>query len=173
MGRRDAKGAVRCRRCARTPGSRSEPSGSAAKPNAAVATLGDASRTMRDKHLRTMDAAHPTQIRASRQWESSSIQYTLAMTAFYAAERSVATKLKCRWLRKVEVSVRSGGTEPGAAVRRPSARSADGPGVRVWTGTWQRAPGDPRDLSSGPPSGSSGGGLPPRPTARGGRPAGP
>ena len=41
----------------------------------------------------------------------------------------VATKLKCRLRRKAKLSVRSGETEPGAAVRRLSDRSADGPGV--------------------------------------------
>src|SRR5215217_2815673 len=38
------------------------------------------------------------------------------------------------------MSVRPGETEPGVAVRRPSDRSADGPGVPAWGGVWRPAP---------------------------------
>ena len=66
----------------------------------------------------------------------------------HAREASVATKLKCHCLRKVDRSVRPGETEPGAAVRRPSDRSADGPGVPAWGGVWRPAPNGQQGLSS-------------------------
>src|SRR3954447_3191791 len=53
------------------------------------------------------------------------------------------------------MSVRLGETEPGAAVRRPSDRSADDPGVPAWGGVWRPAPNDPHGLSSGQTSGLS------------------
>src|SRR3954471_15641219 len=83
----------------------------------------------------------------------------------------VATKLKCLCLRKVDMSVRLGETEPGAAVRRHSDRSADDPGVPAWGGVWRPAPNDPHGLSSGQTSGSSGVARPDPPTGLVGRPA--
>src|SRR4051794_5893122 len=83
----------------------------------------------------------------------------------------VATKLKCLCLRKVDMSVRLGETEPGAAVRRPSDRSADNPGGPAWGGVGRPAPNDPRGLSSGQTSGSSAGARPDPPTGLVGRPA--
>src|SRR4051794_30195898 len=69
---------------------------------------------------------------------------------------AVATKLKCLCLRKVDLSVRLGETEPGAAVRRPSDRSAGGPGVPALDGTGRPGPNGQHGLSSGQTSGSSG-----------------
>src|SRR5215212_5144997 len=60
---------------------------------------------------------------------------------------AVAIKLKCHCLRKVEMSIRPGETEPGVAVRRPSDRSADGPGVPAWGGVWRPVPNGQRGLS--------------------------
>src|SRR3954467_6111088 len=53
------------------------------------------------------------------------------------------------------MSVRPGETEPGAAVRRHSDRSADGPGGPAWGGVGRPAPNGQRGLSSGQTSGSS------------------
>src|SRR3954462_2088748 len=94
-------------------------------------------------------------------------------------DKSCATKpghtachrqLKCLWLRKVDMSVRLGETEPGAAVRRPSDRSADNPGGPAWGGVGRPAPNDLRGLSSGPTPGSSVGARPDPPTGLVGRP---
>src|SRR5215212_171267 len=87
-----------------------------------------------------------------------------------AREPDLATKLKCHGLRKVELSVRLGETEPGAAARRPSDRSAAGPGVPAWGGVWRPAPNGQRGLSSGQTSGSSVVARPDPPTGLVGRP---
>src|SRR3954471_8729387 len=68
------------------------------------------------------------------------------------------------------MSVRPGETEPGAAVRRPSDRSADGPGGPAWGGVWRPAPNDPHGLSSAQTSGSSVGARPDPPTGLVGHP---
>ena len=47
----------------------------------------------------------------------------------------MAAKLNCHRLHKVDLSLRLGATEPGAAACRPSDRSADSPGVPASDGT--------------------------------------